>query len=336
MNMDKLVYIIIPVYNVEKYLRKCLESVFSQTYKNIQVICINDGSTDKSLDILNEYKDKHNNLVVIDKPNGGPSGARNEGLKYIKLLKNKNNYLTFIDSDDWVEECYIQTLVGMMNDNGVDVVCSSFLFASNNKYHPYTGNIDNDKELSGLEATRLLLLDETIQSHAWSKLYKTILFDELLYDENIKYMEDQAFTYKLLYKANRVYISNYAGYYYRQDNMDALTKLNTDNKKVLNGLYAYYSVCLSNYKGDNRNVLLPVANNALATAYLTLIPYYNKKVASESDKMFIKKLKAYIKKNKVVVKYATNNKNNKIKKKLYMMCPALYPLTFKMAKRIGK
>ena len=109
------VSIIIPVYNVEKYLDKCLKSVLNQTYKNIEIIVINDGSTDNSLKICKKYKDKR--IVLIDKENGGVSSARNKGLE---LASGK--YITFVDSDDWLELDAIENMVSFIEKENVDFV----------------------------------------------------------------------------------------------------------------------------------------------------------------------------------------------------------------------
>lgn len=108
--------IIIPVYNVEKYLNQCLDSVFAQTFTDFEVICVNDGSTDGSLKILEEYKAKYLNLVVISQQNSGAAGARNTG---IKIAKGK--YICFFDSDDWIEHHCLKVLSD--NENNEDLIC---------------------------------------------------------------------------------------------------------------------------------------------------------------------------------------------------------------------
>ena len=327
----KKVYIIIPVYNVQDYLSSCLDSVFNQTYENIFVICVNDGSTDDSLQLLEEYKAEHQNMIIVSKTNGGLASARNAGLDSIDY--NNESYLTFIDSDDWVDSGYISMLVKILEDNKVDIVCSSFIFANRYGSHTYKGNIDNDALLDNVEATKILLKDETIQSHSWSKIYKTSLFKDLRFDESIIYMEDQAFTYKIMYKSKKVYVTNYAGYYYRQDNLNALTKSSISSKKVVCGLKAYYSPF--DYQGFlevDRKQIMPAVQNALAAAYLTLAPYHKKKKASEEDNMFMKKLMGYIKTNHLIKKYKPNSKENSVKRKLYLLCPFAYPYSYKIAK----
>ena len=114
------VSIIIPVYNVEKYLKKCLDSVINQTYKDIEIICVNDGSKDGSENILKEYATKDSRIKIIEKKNGGLSSARNAGLDVAS-----GEYCYFVDSDDWIELNTIEKLTDIILSNDVDVVVHS-------------------------------------------------------------------------------------------------------------------------------------------------------------------------------------------------------------------
>ena len=115
-----MVTIIIPVYNVSKYLRSCLDSVINQTYKDLEIICINDGSTDDSLEILKEYADKDNRMIIIDKENAGVSAARNDGIN-----KSKGEYLFCIDSDDYIDNDFIEVFYNNAKKNNSDLVVLS-------------------------------------------------------------------------------------------------------------------------------------------------------------------------------------------------------------------
>ena len=113
------VSIIVPVYNVEKYLRKCLDSLINQTLKDIEIICINDGSTDKSLEILEEYKNRDSRIILLNQENSGQSIARNNGIK-----KATGEYIGFVDPDDWVENNMIKCLIDEIKSEKVDLVTS--------------------------------------------------------------------------------------------------------------------------------------------------------------------------------------------------------------------
>ncbi len=329
--MNKKVLIIVPVYNVGKYLKKCLDSVFSQSYSNIEVICVDDGSTDNSPEILNNYKKIYKNLTIIHKDNGGLSSARNAALKQIKSFDDY--YIVFVDSDDWLAQEYISRLVSFAEKYKADIVSTSFIYASNSKEKIFISGLSNGL-YSNLEATKFLLKDETIQSHVHTKIYKSELLKDQFFDEQIKYMEDQAFTFQLFYKSKGVYVNDYAGYYYRQDNDSSLTKKPMNNRKVISGLKAYYIPCNYPFKAEDRDVFINEAQNALVAAYLMLIPYYKRKDASKEDKLFIKEIKRYIKRNGLIKKYVPNSKENKIKKKMYSIFPHLYPLLFRIYKKV--
>ena len=112
-NMNPLISIIVPVYNSEKFLNKCIESLINQTYKKIELIFVNDGSTDNSLSILKQYSDRDNRIKVFCKKNGGVSSARNFGLSVI----NDNGYVMFVDSDDNIDKNYIKKFVSKIHTN---------------------------------------------------------------------------------------------------------------------------------------------------------------------------------------------------------------------------
>lgn len=115
--MAAKVSVIVPVYNVEKYLKKCLDSLVNQTLKDIEIICVNDGSTDNSLQILQEYANTHSNIVIVDQENQGVSLARNNGIK-----KAKGGYISFVDPDDWVETDMYETLYKKAIKTNADIV----------------------------------------------------------------------------------------------------------------------------------------------------------------------------------------------------------------------
>lgn len=116
------VSIIVPVYNVEKFLEKCLDSLVNQTLHDIEIICINDGSTDKSLEILKSFANKDKRITVIDKQNEGPSVARNVGLE-----KAQGEYIGFVDSDDWVDLDFYEKLYNSAINNGADISTASII-----------------------------------------------------------------------------------------------------------------------------------------------------------------------------------------------------------------
>ena len=165
--MEKpLISIIIPVYKVEKYLEKCIKSVLDQTYKNLQIILVDDGSPDNCGNICDDYARVDNRIEVIHKANGGLSDARNVGLKAAR-----GEYIGFVDSDDYVSNEMFENLYNTLISNDVDVAICNFYIVIDDKN--IIKNADNGVEIyNKLEILKEILLDKKIQSYAWNKLYK--------------------------------------------------------------------------------------------------------------------------------------------------------------------
>lgn len=193
--MEPLVSVIIPVYNVEKYVRKCLESVVDQSYRNLEIIIVDDGSTDGSGRICDEYKaDKR--VRVIHQSNKGLSGARNSGIDSCT-----GSYILFIDGDDYVELNAVEVLLKACIAADADVACCGHykVFADRADPHPLTKEI---RIYEGEELT-LATMKGNCAHYAWEKLYKRVLFDECRFPEGMLF-EDVATTWKILLKSNRV------------------------------------------------------------------------------------------------------------------------------------
>ena len=132
------VSIIIPVYNVEKYLKKCLDSVINQTLKDIEIICIDDGSTDSSYTILNEYAQKDNRFVILKQKNNGAGAARNKGIEIAK-----GEYLYFLDSDDFVDITLLEKAHTKIKENDCDICIFKNYFYNDNTKEKYINNLKN-------------------------------------------------------------------------------------------------------------------------------------------------------------------------------------------------
>lgn len=215
MSQEKaLISIIIPVYKVEKYLEKCIQSVINQTYENLQIILVDDGSPDNCGKICDEYAKKDHRIEVIHKSNGGLSDARNKGLEIAK-----GEYIGFVDSDDYIESDMYEVLYNLLKQYNVDVSICNFYTVSQGKIA--IKNADNGiKEYNRIEILKEILLDNNIQSYAWNKLYKKELFNEIKYPVGKKY-EDIGTTFYLLEKCNKVVVTGKPEYYYinRQDSI---------------------------------------------------------------------------------------------------------------------
>lgn len=200
------VSIIIPVYNVEDYLEKCLESVLNQTVTEIEIITINDGSTDGSLDILNKYAKLDSRIKIIDQKNKGLSGARNSGIKVAK-----GDYIVFVDSDDTIEKETLEELLSFATKNDLDIVVYGYTKLYENGEiiaKPNFGNkiIDNDE-------ARRMSLSLKLSPMACNKFYKRELFIETKVKFPIGFLhEDIGTTYKLFWNAFKVGITSKSYY----------------------------------------------------------------------------------------------------------------------------
>lgn len=197
--MDKIL-IVVPVYNVEKYLSRCLDSILSQTYTLFDCLCIDDGSTDNSGKILDEYVIKDKRIIVIHQSNQGVSAARNYGVSYAQT--NNYKYLAFVDSDDVVSPLYLKMLYDTLVSNDADISIGrhEFLYEGNNSSFNLT-----------LETKSFVVERENIEdfwckhaySSCWNKLFKVDLFEGVLFPIGEVY-EDESTIYKLIFKCNRL------------------------------------------------------------------------------------------------------------------------------------
>lgn len=209
-NISDLISVIVPVYNVEKYLPQCISSILNQTIQNLEIILVDDGSLDNSGKICDDFSKNDNRIIVVHKENGGLSSARNAGLKIAN-----GNYIGFVDSDDWLDENMYETLLKLINDTNADIsYCNFFRTANGNeKISPINNEIiESFNNIEGLNNFYTDLYQPTVV--AWNKLYAKKLFDNVIYPVG-KIHEDEGTTYKLFCKANKITYSNRPLYYYR-------------------------------------------------------------------------------------------------------------------------
>ena len=202
---EDLISIIVPVYNVEEFLNQCIKSVLGQSYKKLEIILVDDGSTDQSGKICDRYQMTDARIKVIHKENGGLSDARNTGLR---LAKGK--YYSFIDSDDYISSEMIQTMFDSLKRNQCNIaVCNMMRFGdavdSVKFYYP----AEREQVLAGRE--RFLTLN---QPSVCNKLFDSELFNNIRFPKG-KYYEDTYIYHELLYQAKRVVLTGKASYWYR-------------------------------------------------------------------------------------------------------------------------
>lgn len=209
----ELISVIVPIYNVQNYLKRCVDSITNQTYSNLEIILVDDGSTDTSGEICDQYAKQDERIIVIHQENGGLSQARNSGMKIMT-----GNYVVFIDSDDFVSEDYVEYLSLLINQYDADIsVCCHKKFYENRYFDENKGKIDEfkTKVFSGEEAVEDLCYQKHLYNSAWAKMYDTKLFDGISYPVGCLY-EDLGTTYKLFLKSKRIVMGYEQKYFYFQ------------------------------------------------------------------------------------------------------------------------
>lgn len=205
--MNELVSVIVPIYNVEKYLDNCVNSIRNQTYQNLEIILVDDGSPDNCPKMCEEYERNDPRIRVIHKPNGGLSDARNFGIK-----EAKGKYITCIDSDDYVSRDFIEYLYKLLKETNSDISICNFIKTKSLSENRVFGNQERI-ELSSEMAIQEMLYARIFTTSAWGKMYKTELFEGIEYPLR-KYSEDMYTTYRLLEKAHKIVYGNQVCYYY--------------------------------------------------------------------------------------------------------------------------
>ena len=218
MTEQALVSIVVPVYNMEAYLAKCVDSLLNQTYRKIEIILVNDGSKDQSLEICQQYAKADQRVKVINKKNGGLSDTRNVGIR-----QANGQYLMFVDSDDYVAEDFCEVAVTNIEKYSADICCTGYFGVENGDI---TKEIVDFKEglISKEQAMQLTIED----SHAWDKIYKSTLFAQLEYPVG-KVYEDTYLTYQLFEKAEKIAYVPKAIYYYVDRETSIVSEMSPKN-----------------------------------------------------------------------------------------------------------
>lgn len=226
--MDKnqtLISVIIPVYKMEKYLQRCLDSVCSNTYRNLEIICINDGSTDRSLEILKEYEQNDDRIIIIDQENKKLSAARNAGLECAK-----GKWIAFIDSDDWVHPQYFEVLLYIANKENADIsIVNTLTTADDNvDYVLFDTDEVKHKVITKQELNKLHLA----RSRVWGKLYRRSIIGNHRFITGAEPVEDNCFNTALYTTRMRYVYTNIQLYFYYMRN-DSAVHQNTGRQSLV-------------------------------------------------------------------------------------------------------
>ncbi|MDR3598468.1 glycosyltransferase [Clostridium sp.] len=316
----KEISVIVPVYNVEKYLEKCVDSILSQTFKDFEVILVDDGSKDRCGIICDKYESLDNRVKVIHKTNGGLSSARNSGLEIAS-----GEYVAFVDSDDWIDKSMYKELYNEAKKHNADIVQCKFIKAKDENVSIYNNESNEAEVIRNLEALCNLYNEKCIETVVtWNKLYRRYLFNDIVFP-NGKIHEDQFTTYKLLYKANKVVLVDKELYYYRQTPNSIM---NSDfNMSRLDFLEAL-DQRLEFFKKINNELLY---KQTIKTYVNVLKEYYFKCQNSKNEEQILKIIREKYKKK--FIEYMNNNEvgfKDKVINTIFLISPGIYKNMKKM------
>lgn len=253
---SNLISVIVPIYNVELYLDQCITSILNQTYKNLQVILVNDGSTDRSLEICNKYKDEDSRVIVVDIKNSGVTRARKEGFKLAT-----GDYISFIDSDDYMDNTMYEYMNDIIARENVDFVQIGFNFTSEiDKHQENTIKVNIDlNELNNIEIIEKIYIYEelkfnifpnvlshlsVLEPYLWNKLLSYDIVSEHInkVNDSITFCEDRFLVTLMSFSTNSICISNNKLYTYRDDRIGKTSICDTlDYSKILSNYNLYFA-----------------------------------------------------------------------------------------------
>lgn len=289
------VSVIIPVYNVEKYLDKCLTSVVNQTLKNIEIIIVNDGSTDKSLEIIKKYL-FDSRIILINKENGGISSARNTGLNLAK-----GEYIQFLDGDDWLDYDYLEKNYQYAKENNLDIITSGIVLEYEDRTIFYNKNININKIYTKDEYFDIIFYNKDI-INVTTKFYKLSLYkkNDIFFPKNISLGEDLVICVKTIYYSLRIGVNEEANYHYIQRKSSLSRRLTLE---AINELFFCFEILFRFFKKNNSKYLDGVYMLSLLhlNKFLKCRPIFNRNYFKKCEEFIsLVKRKEYLEKNKVL------------------------------------
>lgn len=313
--MNPLISIIVPIYKVEEYLEKCIESILAQSITNFELILIDDGSPDECGKICDFYESKDNRIKVVHKQNEGLSAARNSGLNIAE-----GDYVGFVDSDDWIHKEMYEILLTLLIDNNADIAQCEFIRtfdeeeSVDNSQRNTIETFDNNESLKNIYNKKAI---STVVS--WNKLYKRELFEYIRFPKG-KIHEDEFTTHKLLYKSKKLVYTNKVLYFYRQTpNSIMNSKFNKKRLDILDAMQERLE-----FAELIQNEIF--INETLQKYMFRLVSFYYKcKKEIPEEKDIIKDIKK--RSDLLFFKYYINSKSkirSKIKYGIFYLFPNLY------------
>ena len=311
-----LISIIVPVYNVEKYIERCIKSILNQSFTNFELILVDDGSPDKCGEICDEYKNKDKRIKVIHKKNGGLSDARNAGIEIAK-----GEYIAFVDSDDFINKYMYEILYRNAKKLDADIsICNFKMVCKNDKIDENILISSADvKVYDRNEALNKLYGNENVQFIiACNKIYKKELFLNIRYEYG-KCHEDEFIIHKLIYKSNKIVSCSEKLYYYFENDASIMRrKFNVNRVDVIEAMEKRMS-----FFREKALIELEYKTQNMFLYYF--FPYYHKVKMELKDSNCLKKMKKQFKRN---YKYLLRNPNYNLKVKIFWFIFIVNPFAF--------
>lgn len=308
------VSVIVPIYKVEKYLHRCIKSITNQTYQNIEIILVNDGSPDLCGEIVDQYGAIDPRIKVIHKENGGLSDARNAGMKEVT-----GEYVMYVDSDDWINEKMVEVLMDALQNYEADLVQSSFYYTyeqynlyDNRYYKEDAPPVILDNESLMYE----LVVNERVKNFAWGKLYKTELIRDLPFRKDVLF-EDVFWAHNVMQRVKRFVLLHEPLYNYLQREDSIVATYSLKNLDQIQGLKERHQFIEKFYHS--------LSKDSYKTLLKTCLTHYNLLLISKAhrkEKLYRKEIQVYIKNNYKIFKNSVGN-DKELKRQLHLF--ALYP-----------
>jgi len=280
MNQIPLLSIIVPCYNVETYADKCIGSIVAQQYSNLEIILIDDGSTDMTGAICDAWQERDSRIRVIHKANEGSSFARKTGIEYATA-----EYVTFVDADDWIDEnMYVDLITVLLSTNSDIAQCGVCDVYEDGRIHhrSFKGEEGAFQIFGRIEGVLLILRDQTWKSYMWNKIFKKTLFNQIVFPRDMVYCEDFVMMHELFHRSSQtVFLNkNYYFYFQRTGSICYPVDLQFKLKKNLDFSDAYFERYSFVEKNPEYHDALPFVKNQVAVTgiraltYLTIYPQY--------------------------------------------------------------
>ncbi len=252
-----MISVIVPVYKVEKYLDRCVDSIVGQTYKNLEIILVDDGSPDSCPSMCDEWAKKDSRIKVIHKQNGGPSDARNAGMKVAN-----GEYIGFVDSDDYISSDMYERLLDSIEKTDSDIsCCGAKMVWEDGRERLLTP--DGEHILDNLQAVKSIICEDVLKQVVWNRLYKTELVSDIMFPVG-KYHEDVFWNYKAISRAKKVSALSAPCYFYTQREGSIMSA--GYSEKRMDAVSAYEE--RSDFMAENYPSLLPLARSKQIGCYL--------------------------------------------------------------------